>query len=96
MSNKEILWAVNFIRPLETIMVAFAYLPTRFKVYLCFVDMPEFARLRSALWSSETLADGAAALTDQPTGFLVKNEDDKDMADQFAASCFNSLPMVNF
>ena len=40
-------------------------------------------RKRSSIWSSETLCDGMAHVTDQPFGMQVKTEEDQSMLDQY-------------
>lgn len=40
-------------------------------------------RLRSAIWSSETLVSGMRAVSSQPTGLLVKNEEDQTLLDEY-------------
>lgn len=42
--------------------------------------------LRSSLWSSETLAQGAAAVTAQPNGLLMKTEEDEELLAEYAVS----------
>lgn len=45
-------------------------------------------RLRSAVWSSETLLQGAKALSKQPDGLLAKTEnEDADLEYEFQVPC---------
>ena len=42
--------------------------------------------LRSSVWSSETLAAGAVAVTAQPNGLLMKAEEDEELLAEYAVS----------
>ena len=50
-------------------------------------EVAQVARLRSSLWSSETLVRGMRSVTLQPDGLLVKNEEDETLAREYHVSC---------
>ena len=43
-------------------------------------------KLRSAIWSSETLARGMASISQQPDGLMVKSEEDETMVNEYAVT----------
>lgn len=56
-----------------------------------------YKRLRSAVWSSETLAVGVRAVQSQPTSMMLlkpKDEEDEDLHKEYLVPCFpnSSLP----
>ena len=48
--------------------------------------MAELAKLRSSIWSSETLVGGMKTVVQQPNGLLVKTEEDKSLLHEYAVS----------
>ncbi len=48
--------------------------------------MSDTKRLRSAVWSSETLARGMASISQQPDGLMVKTEEDESMVKEYAVT----------
>lgn len=49
-------------------------------------------RLRSAVWSSETLRQGMMEVSKQPDGLLVKDEDeDEDLALEYQVPCLKNI-----
>ncbi len=48
-------------------------------------DPPKPKRLRSAVWSSETLVTGMRAIDQQQKGMMIqlKDEEDKDLVDEY-------------
>lgn len=48
--------------------------------------MAELAKLRSSVWSSETLVGGMKAVVQQPNGLLVKTEEDTALLHEYAVS----------
>ena len=49
-------------------------------------------RLRSAIWSSETLLNGMMAVSQQPDGLLMKDEDeDEDLAVEYQVPCLKNV-----
>ena len=45
--------------------------------------MTEIGRLRSAVWSSETLFKGMGSVSEQPDGLLVKTEEDEALLNEY-------------
>ena len=41
------------------------------------------ARLRSCIWSSETLQEGMTAINGQPLGMMVKQEVDAELVNEY-------------
>lgn len=50
-------------------------------------EVAQVARLRSSLWSSETLVRGMRSVTLQPDGLLVKDEEDETLVREYHVSC---------
>lgn len=50
-------------------------------------------RLRSSLWSSNTLLEGMEDVQGQPKGLLVKNEDDPQLYHEYQASRLGWIPV---
>ncbi len=49
-------------------------------------------RLRSSIWSSETLLHGMRAVSEQPNGLLMKDEDeDEDLALEYQVPCLKTV-----
>jgi hypothetical protein len=48
--------------------------------------MAELAKLRSSIWSSETLVGGMKTVVQQPNGLLVKTEEDESLLHEYAVS----------
>lgn len=48
-------------------------------------DPPKSKRLRSAVWSSETLVQGMQAIGQQQEGMMIrlKDEEDRELADEY-------------
>ena len=53
-------------------------------------EVAQAARLRSSVWSSETLQRGMASITQQPCGLLAKSEEDESLAQAYNVARFNS------
>lgn len=45
--------------------------------------MTENGRLRSAVWSSETLLKGMESISKQPDGLLIKSEEDEALVNEY-------------
>jgi hypothetical protein len=53
-------------------------------------EVAQAARLRSSVWSSETLQRGMASITKQPCGLLAKSEEDESLVQAYNVARFNS------
>lgn len=51
------------------------------------MDTSQCKRLHSHIWSSETLLDGMREIGSQPHAFLVKDECDEALVQEYHVSC---------